>query len=83
LLYPIENNLPEFNRNISKDIRSDLILTYKRPKIENINNFINPSIFPILLEEIFPSTQKLDLESRKTVVDMNFNLMVKKNFKLN
>lgn len=76
MLYPIENNLPEFNLNLSRDIRGSLIKTYKRPEIENVNNFINPSIFPILFEEVFPSMQKVDLESRKSLVDMNLNFMV-------
>jgi len=75
-MYPVENNLSEFNKNLSKEIRSDLIKTYKRPKIENINNFINPAIFPVIFEEVFPSIQKVDLESRKSLVDMNMNLHV-------
>jgi len=77
-MYPIENNLPEFNRNLSKEIRINLIKTYQRPKIENINNFINPTIFPIIFEEVFPLIQKNDLESRKCLVDMNMNLIVNK-----
>lgn len=75
-MYPIENNLPEFNKNSSKEIRTNLIKTYQRPKIENINNFINAAIFPILFEEVFPLVQKVDLESRKSLVDMNLNLIV-------
>ncbi len=81
MLYPIEKNLPDFNLNSSKEIRGGLIKDYKRPRVENINNFINPSIFPILFEEVFSSIQKVDLESRKSLLDMNFNLLaVKFNF---
>lgn len=75
-MYPIEHNLSDFNKNLSKEIRSYLIKSYQRPKVENINNFINPTIFPILFEEVFPLIQKVDLESRKSLVDMNMNLIV-------
>ena len=74
MLFPIERNLPEFNKNLSKELRDNLINTYKPPKIENVNNTINPSVFPILFEEIFPLSQKVDLESRKYLVDMNHNV---------
>lgn len=75
MLFPIERNLPEFNRNLSKELRDNLIITYNSPKIENMNNIINPSIYPILFEEIFPLNQKVDLESRKYLNDMNNNVI--------
>jgi hypothetical protein len=71
MLFPIEKNLQEFNANLSKEIRDNLINSYKSPKIENFNNVINPSIYPILFEEIFTLNQKVDLESRKYINNNN------------
>ena len=71
MLFPIERNLPKFNENLSKELRDNLINTYISPNIENMNNIINPAIYPILFEEIFTLNQKVDLESRKYLNDMN------------
>lgn len=50
-------------------MREILIKNYQRPKIENANNFINSAVFPILFEEVIPYIQKVDLESRKYLVN--------------
>ena len=82
VLYPIENNLQDFNKNLSNEIRNHLVKSFKRPKIENINNYINPAIFPILFEEVFPSIIKVDIDSRKSLFDMNINYKVNKILKI-
>jgi hypothetical protein len=53
VMIPIENNLSQFNNAQANEIRLVLPEMLSKPTIENMNNYIKASIFPILFEEIY------------------------------
>lgn len=53
LIYQVESNTGDLNKNQVGEIRSYLTDFFTRTKVEILNHLIKPSIFPILFEETY------------------------------
>jgi len=69
-MIPVESNLTVFNNTQATEVRQILPGILSKPTIENMNNYIKPSIFPIIFEEIYVR-QTYSSENNKKSLQMD------------